>query len=234
MGIFGHSSRILVSTSNVTLSLSAWTCLGFDVLLTDSEDAPTFARLTDGQVIVTLLNDGFPNPSLAYFSEAVPRVLQRAKDKSVPVDTANPNEPVVHGPGGLDVFLHHLKRESAILPSRAQNPALGYFDVLLVRVADVQASRTWAESAGFLVETVTTGAVPRIDMTDGVSRIGFLQSEQSGRELVYISQFGDDFIQELSELDGVTCDLSTLPDGTILFVRLTMPEGTVITIVNED
>ncbi len=234
MALFGHSSAVVISTQDAEASAEAWTTLGFSGITPTEGGSRSAIRMTDGQLFVTLLEEEFNSPSLACFTASLDRVLQRCRDKGVPVDASDRSNVVVPVPGGQQIFLHHRDAQLTLRPDKTQNQVLGYFDVLLVRVPDVAVARQWAESAGFLVENESTIGPSRVDMTDGVSRIGFLQSEQLGSELVYITELDGAFVDDITEVFADNATVYRLPDGTPTMVRLCMPEGTWLTIVADD
>lgn len=234
MGIFGHSSRLALATSDVIASVSAWSILGFTVLATDSDTDPTFARLTDGQIIVTFMRDSFPSPMLAYFSAAVARVAQRAHDKGVLVTRVSDTELRAVGPGGLPIVVHYADSATAIRPTREQNPVIGYHNALVVGVDDVEEARIWAERAGFLVEVQTGGSIPQIDMTDGISKVAFLGAPQAGIALSYSTDIDEELVQDITAEPGIRVTVSRDSAGQATLIHCVMPEGTRITIAHDD
>jgi hypothetical protein len=234
MAVFGHSSTIIISTSNVEASTEAWNALGFATLPPEEFADSRLVRLFDGQVRVTLFPFEFRSPALARFTASLDRVLQRCRDKEIPVNATDRSNVVAPGPGGLDVYLHQQRAQNIGSEEKRQNPVLGYADVLLVRVADVAQARQWAERAGFLVESVSQYGPLRVDMTDGVSRIGFLLSDLEGRELIYTTTLDDELVSDLVEAFGKDAHVHQHADGSASMVRLHMPEGTWITVVADD
>lgn len=234
MGLFGHSSRILIAADDVSAAVASWLLIGFTVLASDDTEPPSWTRLTDGQIVLTVMQTDAPSPALAYFSASVPRVQQRARDLGVPAQAVGQREMHAEGPGGLMVFCHHQDSTEAVRPDRTQNPVIGYFDGLVVNVEDTAAARAWAERAGFLVEDDSAGGHRRIDMTDGVSRLAFLQSTLAGRSLAYVTDIDDDLVADLDEAFGADCEHVTAPDGSLLFLRLTMADGTTVSITPDD
>lgn len=234
MGIFGHSSRLALASSDVAASVSAWVVLGFTVLATDSETDPTFARLTDGQIIVTLMRDSFPSPMVAYFSAAVARVAQRAHDKGIVVTRISDTELQATGPGGLPIVVHYADSATAVRPTREQNPVIGYHNALVVGVDDVDAARIWAERAGFLVEVQTGGPIPQIDMTDGISKLAFLGAPKAGIVLSYSTDIDEDLIQDITSEPTISVTIARDSAGQASIIHCVMPEGTRITIAHDD
>lgn len=230
----GHSARILVATQDVATSLAAWLAIGFTLLAADESLPPTFARLTDGQVIVTLMQTTVSSPTLAYFNsdpELLHKELQAGNLGSMPV---SPSELKVTGPGGMEMFVHRQPETKALRPTREGNPVLGYFDGMIVPVKDVAQEKTMAEMMGFIVTEEHAQPFPRVDMTDGHMSISLQQTAVAGRPLVYDGDLDDDTIADLQERCGDRCEVFRSPEGQPLFIRIVMPEGTTVLVMSNE
>jgi hypothetical protein len=233
MALFGHSSAILISTDDVSESVESWSALGFSSLDVPPQNLIE-SMMTDGQVFVAFTRHQCDSPALLRYTASIDRVLQRSRDKEIAIDASNRSSITIPGPGGLFVRLHHREMQQRLQPDRTQNPVLGHFDVLLVRVSDIDAARLWAERAGFIVEMEHRGYPQRVDMTDGLSRVGFLASHNEGRELTYITSLDEDFVRDIDEIFSKHVEIYQSHSGTPSMVRIQMPEGTWITIVSDD
>lgn len=208
--MFGHSSRIVISTSDMTSSVSAWTALGFEV--ESQEGAVT--RLTDGQILLSLINEPFASPALAYFNSDTDKVGTVAL------------------PGDLTVFIHHRPMEEEERPTHEQNPMIGFFDALAVGVPDPAIARTVYEQHGFFVQEEWGGEYPQSDVTDGLNVIS-LHGIGSKRFLAYSADDLEDLVDAIDLESGVDVAVNRTDDGIPQSVILTTPEGTTI-LVSED
>lgn len=198
-----HSSRIVISTTSLEGSLQAWNALGFE----EQDRTDIAIRLTDGQLLVTLMLDSFKSPALAYFSAdrdaAATKVL----------------------PGDLSLFVHHRPVDQEEHPTGEQNPMLGYYDALVIGVNDPIVDRTEYERHGFFVQEEWGGQYPQSDVTDGLNVIS-LQKIGARRYLAY---HADDLSNLLESIDpdvGIRVSAHTSEDNDIQGIFLTTPEGT--------
>lgn len=234
MAQLGHSARIAVFSRDVPASLTAWLLIGFTVLDLDHETSPTMARITDGQLIVTIMEGAHPSPALAYFNAAPMRTAQQSKDRGAPNTVLGPKEIEFAGPGGLMIWVHEQSIDKAIKPDGDQNPLLGFFDHMVVHVDDLDASRRWAEAIGMLVLDTTGGTQPTIDVTDGLMTLSLRTMAVAGRPLEYSADIDAETVQILRDALGDACQATLDANGEPLFIRLTMPEGTTILVGRDE
>ncbi len=231
--MLGHTAHILISCADVPTSVTAWCSVGFEELAIAEGDVPTWARLTDGQVIVMLMNDAGASPALAYFHADPPVLRQRIHDRGATVKAVSPTELHVRGPGDIPIYVHSGLQLDAERPSKESNPLLGYHLGICVSVADAAAEKSYAERMGFLVAEQALEPFPRFDMTDGLASLILQQTSMSIRPLVYSMEFDNDVVRSLEEAMGDRCTVYRTPDNVVFMLRLEMPEGSTI-LVNAD
>ncbi|MBS1562487.1 MAG: hypothetical protein JSS89_12845 [Bacteroidetes bacterium] len=231
--MLGHTAHILIACADVPTSIDAWCSIGFTELAVANGDVPTWARLTDGQVIVMLMNDVGVSPALAYFHADPPVLRQRIHDRGGTVTAVSPTELHVRGPGDIPIYVHAGKQLDAERPSKESNPLLGYHLGICVSVADAASEKSYAERMGFLVAEQAAEPFPRFDMTDGLASLILQQTSMSIRPLVYTMELDNDVVRSMQEAMGDRCTVFSTPDGDVFMVRLDMPEGTTI-LVNAD
>jgi hypothetical protein len=179
------------------------------------------ARLTDGQLLLTLIEQEFPSPGIAYFH----------------TPALEDQETVITGPGNLTMFRHPSPLTSAQQPTREQNPLLGFFDGLVVGVDDVKGARQWAEEYGYFVLEEFGEPQPQSDVTDGLMTISFRKGYQT-KQLCYTTDIdqvlADDISAGMIEALGKESDAVLVrhdDHGNVELIRVAMPEGTLVTIV---
>lgn len=198
-----HSSRIIISTTSLEGSLRAWNALGFE----EQDRTDNAVRLTDGQVLVTLMLDSFKSPALAYFS---------ADRDAAPTRSL---------PGDLTLFVHHRPVEHEEHPTGEQNPMIGYFDALVIGVNDPIIDRAEYERHGFFVQEEWGGQYPQSDVTDGLNVLS-LQKIGAKRYLAYHADDLQDLVDSLDMESGITVTVNRTPSGNISGVIILTPEHT--------
>ncbi len=197
-------------------SVAAWSALGFTIESTSSQ----ISRLTDGQLLLALVEQEFPSPGLAYFH----------------ADSFEAADSTIEAPGNLIIFRHPSPLESARKPSKEQNALLGYFDALVVPTEDVKGARQWAEENGFFVVEEWGNPQPQSDVTDGLITLSFRQGYAS-KMIGYLTDIDEDLVQEITDAmreatassDAVAVRRST--NGDVELIRVLMPEGTIVVVV---
>lgn len=198
-----HSSRIIISTSSLEDSLRAWTAIGFE----EQDRTDSAVRLTDGQILVTLMTENFVGPALAYFSA----------DRDVTGTKTLP--------GDLTFFVHHRSVDQEEHPTGEQNPMLGYYDALVIGIADPVHARTEYERHGFFVQEEWGGQFPQSDVTDGLNVIS-LQPIGSKRYLAYHADDLEDLLTALDPDAGVTTVVNRDANGNITGLILSTTDNT--------
>lgn len=229
MAHLGHTARIIISCDNLEDSIDAWERIGFVVESTFQG----IVRITDGQVLVTLLAEEFDSPALAYFNSAPEILYNSCLDSGLRVERNEKGVVKLSELLGLDVYVHPREIEEQELPSGEQSPLFGYFDGLAVAVDDVTETRMLAEDLGFFVQEEWFGDTAQSDVTDGLMLLS-LRSKLATPMLTYSAHIDEDLIQSVTQALGSNAEITRHESGRAWFVRLRMPEGTLITIAHED
>jgi hypothetical protein len=215
-------------------SLDAWESVGFTILARDEADVPSWVRLTDGQVIVMLMTEAIDSPALAYFHPDPPVLRQRLHDRGAVVAAVSDAELTVEGPGGIPIYVHKGTAMTADRPTKEASPLLGYFGGIAVSVTDADAAKASAERMGFLVAEFMDEPFKGYDMTDGSATLLLQQTSSAVRPLVYATEFDDALVSDLTEAIGDACTTIKASDGSLLLIKLRMPEGTTILVQADD
>jgi len=219
---------MVVSTTSLQESVESWQALGFTV---EQSDAGV-ARLTDGQILVTLMEQDFNSPAIAYFHADPERLAADLQGKGLATRDASPSGFTVTPFDGVDIYVHRRPMEAAERHSGAKNDVLGYLDAFSVGVPDVAAARRTAENLGFFVQEEWGMPQPRSDVTDGLMTVAFHQ-RQARPYLAYAVEITDDLLAHLQADDGLTVAVTEI-DGEISYVRVTTPEGTRVVLLHDD
>ncbi len=228
MAFLGHTARVIVSTATLMASVEAWQLVGFTV----QDQSEGFARLTDGQILLTLIDDTFPSPALAYFHADPEQLAADLTDRGCEQRDVTAKGLTITPFDGVDVYVHQRASDKAERHSGERNALLGYLDAFSVGVADVSAARRTAEDLGFFVQEEWGAPQPRSDVTDGLITIAF-QQRNVAPYLAYAVEVSDTLLEVLNECDGITVDVTEI-GGEVSYVRLTMPEGTKIVLLHDD
>ena len=228
MAYLGHSARIVVSTTSLQESIESWRSLGFTLERSDAG----VARMTDGQILVTLMEQDFQSPAMAYFHADPERLASDLQGKGLAIRNASPSGFTVTPFDGVDVYVHQRPMETAERHTGAKNDVLGYLDAFSIGVQDVAATRRTAENIGFFVQEEWGMPQPRSDVTDGLMTVAFHQ-RQARPYLAYAVEITDDLVAHLQADDGLTVTVTEI-DGEISYVRVTTPEGTRVVLLHDD
>lgn len=228
MAYLGHSARVVVSTASLQDSVEVWQSLGFTL---EQADAGV-ARLTDGQILITLMEQDFNGPALAYFHADPERLAADLQGKGLAIRDRSPTGLTVTPFEGVDVYVHQRPIETAERHSGAKNDVLGYLDAFSVGVRDVATARRTAENLGFFVQEEWGMPQPRSDVTDGLITVAFHQ-RQARPYLAYAVEINDELIGLLQAVNGLIVSVTEI-DGEISYIRVTTPEGTRVVLLHDD
>ena len=228
MALLGHTARVIVSTTALVASADAWQRVGFAV----HDQSEGFARLTDGQVLLTLIEDVFPSPALAYFHADPEQLARDLQDRGIEQRDVSAKGLTITPFLGVDVYVHQRSSDKAERHTGERNNVLGYLDAFSVGLPDVSAARRTAEDLGYFVQEEWGMPAPRSDVTDGLITIAF-QQRTASPYLAYAVEITDELIEHLQELEGVTVQVREI-NGDISYIRLTMPEGTQIVLLHDN
>ena len=229
MAVLGHTARIITSVTSMAASTAAWQAIGFNV---ESSEAGV-TRLTDGQVLITLMDQEFNGPALAYFHVDPVRLLNNVQGKGLSTREVNEHGFILEGLGGIDVHVHQRSEDKAAIPNGDQNPLLGYFDALVVGVDEPFASRAVAEEVGFFVQEEWTGDYPQSDITDGLLNLS-LRKVNASPFLTYKTDLNSGVLDDLTEAFGESLKVNKDNNGNPTLAVVTMPEGTRVMIAQDE
>lgn len=217
MAKLGHTAAVTIAAMDRKKSIQAWEALGFDVVHKNNH----ITRLTDGQLLLEIIEQEFPFFGVTYYSSAINHARE------------------LHGPDGSNMIIQrHAPNSEASLPSKEQSPLLGYFESLAIGVTNLPPARAWAEDNGFLVLEEYGDPHPQSDLTDGLLSISLRQGF-SGRWIVYNTELDKELVdgieQALKVVDPSSNPVTVLQSetGKIDIVRIEMPEGIRIVITQD-
>ncbi len=208
MALLGHTARYVIPSDNPEAHALAWEALGFTV----EDHSPDAVRLTDGQILLTLLKEDLKGPALAYFN-------------------ADPDKDFIASPFGVDIYIHKRPYEEHLSPTRESNDLLGFFDGLVVGVDDVAAAREASESYGYFLQEEWGGEHPQSDITDGLCVVSLRKQKTTGI-FSYTTDLSESLVDEMDVAEEAL-KVSRDEDGRPWFVRIKMPDGTLVHIMNE-
>lgn len=227
MALLGHTARYVIPSEKPDESAQAWEAIGFTIE-SQSENA---VRLTDGQILISLLNETLPSPALAYFHADPDRLVSYCRDKDLTTNKLDDGSIHVPSPFGVDIYVHHRPFEEHLAPTRESNELLGFFDSLVVGVDDISIARANAESFGFFVQEEWAGAHPQSDVTDGLTVVSLRKQNTSGI-FSYTTELSETLVDEMDIADGALT-VSRDENGHPWFVRIQMPDDAVILVARD-
>jgi len=234
MALLGHSVRLRITTTDVDASVQAWLDAGFQPLGSQAATVDTRELwLTDGQIVVELVHGEHGVPTIVYGNTAPTRTAQQCKDRGAP-GIVSADALLLQGLGRLPIAVESMPMDAGVHADGDQNPVLGYFDHLVVHVADLDAAKRWSESVGLLVLDQYDGEHPTINVTDGATTISLRTLPIAGIPLEYSADLDHEVVEYLRETFGTSCHVVDDADGNPMVVRLVMPEGTMIMIGRDD
>lgn len=226
--------RLRIPTTDIDASTSAWLDAGFRYA-GESGNVPHVAGvvLTDGQIVVELV-DGPPGmPTLVYGNASPARTAQQCKDRGAP-GTSTAEGVLLQGLGSLSIVLQAMPTDAGLHPDGDQNPVLGFYDHMVVHVADLDAAKRWSEAAGLLVLDQHGGEHPSIEVTDGAATISLRTLPMQGIPLEYSADIDDEVVLYLQDTFGEACHVVRDHNDQPLIVRLLMPEGTMLMVGRDE
>ncbi|MBI2793192.1 MAG: hypothetical protein HYX66_00905 [Ignavibacteria bacterium] len=232
MAFLGYSVRIVVSSDNIHRSVHSWSGLGFDV---QGESAGR-VRLSDGQILLTLMPDHCLSPTLAYFHHDVSALMKECFKAGLDVaDCSNRSSKAISTlritvPECGEIYVHEHSDLTITSASKEQSPLLGYFDSLVLGVPKIESVKIWAEHAGYFIQEEWREPFPQVDVTDGLAALSFRKMHPQ-RFLSYSADLDRMYLEEI----GSVCEELAVECVVVNadLIKLTMPEGTVIMISND-
>ncbi len=226
MALLGHASRILITGPDPATSRLAWEDLGFE----DAGSADDVVRLTDGQILLTIMPGDARPLALAYFAPSLQSVGDKLIAAGVEAHGSATTSWHVCGPGSIEWWIHPATAATVVHRSGEGSPVLGYLDAIVVPVDDVNAATVWAQKLGYLVADTWDEPAPQADLTDGLVTLSFRRQEPAAPYLHYTADLDNEWVDAATEAVGSRLAVRRSPDGEVLLATIAMPDGVLIMI----
>lgn len=229
MALLGHAASYIVSSPNPHASAEAWGLLGFDDVGSDA----SIIRISDGQVIVAIIPGDASPLSMAYFAPS----LQSVRDKLVAAQVALEGTPTtdltVHG-CSTTWYVHTATPERMVQRSGEGSPILGYFDALVLPVADVVRQTEWIQRLGYILIDIGGDVTQRMDCTDGLVTLSLRKQDEGAPFLHYTADIDDDWVEAAIEALGDRVTIYRDHDAMPYMARIAMPDGVTIIVTSDE
>jgi hypothetical protein len=226
MALLGHASRILVTGPDPSTSRLAWEDLGFE----DAGSTDDVVRLTDGQVLLTIMAGDACPLALVYFAPSLQSVGDKLLAAGIEIHGSATTSWHVRGPGSIEWWIHSATAATVVHRSGEGSPVLGYLDGIVVPVDDVNAATEWAQKLGYLVADAWDEPAPQADLTDGLATLSFREQDQTAPYLHYTADLDDEWVEAATEAVGTRLSVRRTQDGAVLLATIAMPDGVLIMI----
>ncbi len=232
----GKAVQINIGVSDLERSLAFYEQLGFQKL--EVSDAPyPWARVTDGQNLVLLNQDGSLYIGLVYFSRDASRRV--AKMEKLGIEFVQRREQdgqlfmaVFVGPGGLVVGLISHDPKGMPEPSGVPTSRCGAFGEFATAVEDFQSAVAFWRDIGFTVLHESNDPYPWGILSDERMILGLHQTDALGGEAAFsgpaMTYFAPDMADRIASLkhEGfVFANEMADPDGRVRNATLPGPDG---------
>ncbi len=232
----GKAVQINIGVSDLKQSLAFYEKLGFQKI-DDAVEPYPWARVTDGQNLVLLNQDGDIYIGLVYFSKDAGRRVSKLEKKGVEFIQRREQDgqlfmAIFVGPGGLVIGL--INHDPAGMPELSGVPKskCGTFGEFAITVDDYQAAATFWQDLGFTSLHESDDPYPWGILSDEKMVLGLHQTGEYGRELTFsgpaITYFAGDMVDRIARLkdDGlIFANEMTDDDGHINNATLHGPDG---------
>jgi len=229
----GSSARIAISSSDIPTSYEFYKKFGFTPVGDATEDVTSdtkLLRLTDGQIIMTLLKETFKSPIIAYFADDLTGIEKLVKktvpDAEVKHDDKGISEIIFKSPGGVTVDIHRSATNTSLKPSGSENQKCGAFSELTIGVPSRDSAVTFWKQLGFDASGVYNAPYPWATVKDGNIVLGLYQSEDmKGTMLTYYSSKAEEQIQAFVKAGIPITHETPDPSGKKLNATFRSPDG---------
>jgi catechol 2,3-dioxygenase-like lactoylglutathione lyase family enzyme len=231
----GKAVQINIGVSDLEGSLAFYKTLGFQ-LIDDSTEPYPWARLTDGQNLVLLNQDGNIYIGLVYFSKDAPRRIAKMEDKGIEFVQRREQDgqlfmAIFVGPGGLVVGLINHDPSEMPEPGGLPKSRCGTFGEFAISVDDFQLAAEFWSDLGFTSLHESQDPYPWGILSDEMMVLGLHQTDEDG-EFAFsgpaITYFAPDMADRIAGLkkDGITF-ANEMPDenGLVNNASLRGPDG---------
>jgi len=230
MALLGHASRIVIASQDPSSSRGAWEQLGFE----DAGSTQEISRLTDGQILLSLIQHEDPSPGLAYFAPSLQSVADRILAAGLPYEGTQSTSLCLTGPGDLTIWIHPATTENVVHRTGEGSPFLGYYDALVVPVEDVDAAAVWAQKCGYFIADQWDDPNPQVDVTDGLNVISFRKQAVRSPILHYTADMDNDWVESITEACGEMLKVHRGESGNVTMAVIGMPDACMIFITPDE
>lgn len=227
----GSSARIAISSNDIPTSYEFYMKFGFspfDSSAPEPNSDSKIFRMTDGQIILTLLKETFKSPIIAYFAEDLTGIENLVKknviDAEIKRDDKGISEIMFKSPGGVTVDIH--RSAATMKPSGAENPKCGTFGELTIGVPSRDSAVAFWKQLGFDVFGIYNVPYSWANVKDGNIVLGLHQSDEvNGALLTYYSANADAQIQSFVKAGIPIIHELSDPSGKKLKATFRSPDG---------
>lgn len=213
--------------------MSWWTKLGFNPAPGGPMHPDSALSLTDGQIMITLVNKSLPSPILMFSSSRIKDLKDtlEANNIGTTFDIKGPSfgEVRLLSPNGVYIAVRPVTDEPVIPLSRDSNIICGKITEFSIGTGFLKNEREYWEHLGFSVKRTATIPYPYALMTDGSIVIGL--HENRDIQTLTITYFADDMIDRIDRLRKsgieITEELSD-PSGKMANGRVISPDGQIV------
>jgi hypothetical protein len=234
MALLGHSVQLLFQQNDIAEFSEAWNQLGFEQVIQGKSELTDQVVLTDGQLIVTCKQGPGKPPSIMYMHSNVDGLYQKLNERGIVIDHTPSAQLKLDMPGNVDVLVVQQSIDALLVPSKHQNPLMGYVDALVVNVEDIQVAQKWAESVGFFVQEQQSGPVNRLDVFDGLFTISFRKAVGTKIYVSYVTDFDDELIDDLMGSTNIRGRIRNYSDGSLMYVELPISQELSLIVCPDD
>ena len=237
----GKVAQINIGVSDLQHSLAFYEKLGYENIEA-SDDPYPWARLTDGQNLILLNQDGNQYIGLVYFSRDATRRVSNLEKAGIEIVQRREQEgqimmAIFVGPGGLVVGLINHDPEGMPQPSGHPATKCGTFGEFAVPVDDFQAAMAFWRKLGFTSLYESDDPYPWGIVSDENIVLGLHENMEYGDEIDFngpamtyfapdmakridrLKEDGFSFEKELKTESGLVNNATLLgPDGELLFL----------------
>jgi len=230
MALLGHASRFILSSLDPQTSRVSWEALGF----VDKGSDDSVVRLTDGQILISILPQDPAPLAVAYFAPSLQSVGDKLLASQFEMSGSNMTGWHVVGPGMMEWWIHPATPATIEQRSGEGSPILGYFDAVVIPVSDAKDAAEWAQLCGYFIADQWESPMPQVDLTDGLVNISFRQQQKSAPFLHYTADLDEGWIEEATEALGDRLTLHHDDNGRASLAIFAMPDGCTIMVTPDE
>ncbi|MCX6140228.1 MAG: hypothetical protein NTX15_05275 [Candidatus Kapabacteria bacterium] len=230
MALLGHASRIIVASAQPEASRGVWEAIGF----VDNGSSDSVVRLTDGQILISLLPQEASPLALAYFAPSLQSVGDKLLASGFEISGSNATGWHVPGPGMMEWWIHPATPSTLAQRSGESSPILGYFDAIVIPVSDVHDAAAWAQLCGYFIADQWENPLPQVDLTDGIVNISFRKQDAGVPFLHFTADLDDEWLAEATEAVGERLTVHRDGNGNTSLAIFSMPDACTIMVTPDE